>query len=500
MNIQEKALTVREELFSKKEQFQMALPKWLSVDRLLRVVFSSLLKNPKLLDCTRESLFISIMQCAQTGLEPILGRAYLIPYNNSKKVGGNWVKVMECQFQPGYQGLVDLARRSGEVKDVFAMVVYEKDDFDLEYGTNRRLIHKPYLGEDAGNSLGAYTVWENKEGLKNFEFMPLHEIYKRRDKSQAYRYAIDNPKNEKAQECPWIQWPEEQMRKTVVKHHSKLQPASIEFMEAVEIDNMAEIGKPLLPAPFPGGPFLVPEKGEEEPIDQSTLVEQFDSHIDPPEEALISYIQQCADHFNKGDVAGFKANVIKDNQFEGFWKAYKAWKEKQEQSPVDNPPIEVSPETSDDSSSSGTDTTIPDDIQSTETKEPPDQNAKVIDEFKNFKKPSGLMKWVANNCEDIPHMAPIVKNALQMKWLRTCKDIDLSEFIANHKIKEPPEEPEKPGPGPPLEDPDTQAHTDAIKASDEVLCPLKNDEPVKVEGCNNCDRKGDCQPFDEYFK
>ena len=57
-----------------KNQLASALPKWLSTDRLLRIVFTSVMKNPKLLECTRESILSSVMQCAQVGLEPILGR------------------------------------------------------------------------------------------------------------------------------------------------------------------------------------------------------------------------------------------------------------------------------------------------------------------------------------------------------------------------------------------------------------------------------------------
>jgi len=245
---QEKAVSLRDYLQGDnvKSTLAQALPKWLSVDRLLRIVFASTLKNPKLMECTKESLLQSIMQCAQLGLEPILGRAYLIPYENSKKIGNRWEKVLECQFQIGYQGLVDLARRSGEIKDVFARTVYEKDEFEIEYGTSRKLVHKPCLKEDAGNPIGAYAVWENKEGLKSFEFMPLHEIYKRRDKSQAYKYSIKND----SKENPWIQWPEEMMCKTVIKHMAKMQPASIDFMEAVELDNVIETSK------LPGLPLL----------------------------------------------------------------------------------------------------------------------------------------------------------------------------------------------------------------------------------------------------
>ena len=229
-----------------KSGLAQALPKWMSIDRLLRVVFTSTMKTPKLLDCTMESLLQSIMLCAQLGLEPILGRAYLIPYNNSKLIDGQWKKVLECQFQPGYQGLVDLARRSGSIKDVYAMNVYENDEFDLTFGTDRKIYHRPWYlnkaNKEPGEIIGTYAVWEMKDGTKHPEFMTISDIHKRRDRSQAYQYAMSNPKDKNAQDCPWIQWAEEQNVKTVIKHSSKLVPASIEFMQAIDLDNSAEIG------------------------------------------------------------------------------------------------------------------------------------------------------------------------------------------------------------------------------------------------------------------
>ncbi|MBU0944221.1 MAG: recombinase RecT, partial [Proteobacteria bacterium] len=325
---QQKAMSLREYLESPNIQRQItsALPKWLTPERFFRVLFSSILKNPKIMDCTRESILISVMQCAQLGLEPILGRAHLIPYENSKKINGQWIKVLECQFQPGYQGLVDLARRSGEVKDVFSMVVYEKDIFDIEYGTNRRLVHKPYLKEEPGDPIGAYTVWEMKDGVKNFEFMPLHDLYKRRAKSQAYLYAIANPDNKKAQECPWVQWPEEQMKKTVTKHHSKLQPASIEYMQAAELDDMAEIGAPQ------SGFFLPSGRGmaqiEAPGPDPATLIASFDEQFG---EEVKPFIKTLADHYKKTEDE-IKIEAMKDTA--GFTKGFVTWKAKQKPTKV----------------------------------------------------------------------------------------------------------------------------------------------------------------------
>ncbi|MBW2596745.1 MAG: recombinase RecT, partial [Deltaproteobacteria bacterium] len=247
MTVRDKAVSLREFLFEKKrmETFEEALPKWLSVERLLRVVFSSALKNPRILDCTKESILNAVMGCATLGLEPILGRAYLIPYNNNKQIGGKWQKVLECQFQVGYQGLIDLARRSGTISDIIGYNVYQNDEFDISFGMNPDIKHRPwymlpaYQKEGPGEIIGAYCVWTLKDGTKHPEFMPIYDIHKRRDVSQAYQADVKYKKKD----SPWLKWPEDMNLKTVIKHSSKMVPASIEFMQAVEYDNDSEMGK-----------------------------------------------------------------------------------------------------------------------------------------------------------------------------------------------------------------------------------------------------------------
>jgi recombination protein RecT len=90
----QKAANIRALLEKSKNQMAMALPKHLTVDRLLRVSMTSIQKTPKLLDCTQQSLLACIMTCAQLGLEPdqFLGQAYLVPYGNV------------CTLIPGYRG------------------------------------------------------------------------------------------------------------------------------------------------------------------------------------------------------------------------------------------------------------------------------------------------------------------------------------------------------------------------------------------------------------
>ena len=221
-----------------KKQLMEAVPQWFSVDRLLRVAFSSMLANPKLLDCTPESILNSLMRCAQLGLEPILGRAHLVPYTNNRKKP----PVVEMQFQAGYQGLVDLARRSGEIVDVKPYVVYAKDFFDMELGDTDTITHKPFVGpkKERGKPIGGYVIWYFKSGHKSKHWMPIDEIYdEHRAKSQAYNGAIKY----KRTDTPWIENEGSMICKTLIKASSKLMPASIDFMEAVHLDTISESGE-----------------------------------------------------------------------------------------------------------------------------------------------------------------------------------------------------------------------------------------------------------------
>jgi len=66
-----------------------------------------------------------------------LGFAYVIPYNESSKVNGQWVKKMMPHFQMGYKGFLQLAIRTGQYKYLNAGVVYEGEEMivDRIHGT-----------------------------------------------------------------------------------------------------------------------------------------------------------------------------------------------------------------------------------------------------------------------------------------------------------------------------------------------------------------------------
>lgn len=111
----------------------------------------------------------ALMNAAQLGLEPNtpLGQAYLIPYNNRG--------TMDCQFQIGYKGLLELAYRNPQMQIVSAQVVYENDTFEYELGLNPKLIHKPAL-ENRGDVKIFYAFYRLMNGGYGFEVMSKADV------------------------------------------------------------------------------------------------------------------------------------------------------------------------------------------------------------------------------------------------------------------------------------------------------------------------------------
>ncbi|MHB9304167.1 recombinase RecT [Fusobacterium polymorphum] len=208
-----KSKTIFDVIQAGAKQFATALPKHINSDRFVRIAITTIRQNPKLAQCNQESLLGALMVSAQLGLEPgVLGQCYLIPYGR------------ECQFQIGYKGMIELLRRSGQLKDIYAYSVYENDEFEMTYGLNRDLKHKPNL-QDRGNFVGCYCVAVLKDDARAFEYMTKEEIEAHGKKfSKTYGNG------------PWKSDFEAMAHKTVVKKMLKWLPVSVEFLEMANKD------------------------------------------------------------------------------------------------------------------------------------------------------------------------------------------------------------------------------------------------------------------------
>lgn len=221
-------------LNQKKGELAKMLPKTLSIDRLLKVAQIAATTTPALAKCDVPSLVGAIGQCAQMGLEPntVLGHAYLVPFNTKRKdANGNERWVNSVQVIIGYKGLIDLARRSGQIVSIAAHEVCENDRFELIYGLEEKLNHTPAMGP-RGNVIGFYAVAKLKDGGYSFEFMSVHQV-------EEIMVTTQN----KGKYGPWKEHFIEMGRKTVIRRLAKYLPLSIEFQTAVALDNQAEGGK-----------------------------------------------------------------------------------------------------------------------------------------------------------------------------------------------------------------------------------------------------------------
>lgn len=184
--------------------------------------------NPKLATVEPASLLSAVMACVHLDLMPNTPEqyAFVIPYGK------------EAQFQLGYKGLLELAYRTGNIRSINAELVFEGDEFRVELGTRRELIHRPDFDVDRTNYANvthAYATATLKDGSTVFEVLSRKEL----DKVQKTVKASST-------DAPWQKWPEAMAKKTAVKRLTKLLPGSAEdnrLKLAAEMDSLAEVGK-----------------------------------------------------------------------------------------------------------------------------------------------------------------------------------------------------------------------------------------------------------------
>jgi recombination protein RecT len=230
-----------------KAQMALALPKTLTADRLIRIVLTECRKTPELRRCNQASFFGAVLQCAQLGLEPgsALGHCYLLPYGNGKAKDG----LPNCQLIIGYRGMIDLARRSGQIVSINAYCVHEKDEFIYELGLHPDIKHRPSAMANRGPVTFVYAVAQLQGGGVQFEVMSRAEIEAVRSQSKA------------GTRGPWVTHWEEMARKTVVRRLFKYLPVSTEALRAVEVDEKSDRGEAVTETDFLDAAFV--DKGQE---------------------------------------------------------------------------------------------------------------------------------------------------------------------------------------------------------------------------------------------
>jgi recombination protein RecT len=197
-------------------------PKYVNVQRLLALALEARIRNPLLAQCSPESVLAFCKKCAEAGIDRIgAGGMWPVPFKNKK------TNALEMVAVPDWRALVEKAKKAKALSHATAEVVHAGDIFHFTRGTNPSLTHEPRL-KDPGETTAAYCVYVLPDGRQDFAVMSLEEL----DKVKAASKAKDSG--------PWVDWPDEMRKKTVVKRAMKLfEGASIELTALIDTDNAA---------------------------------------------------------------------------------------------------------------------------------------------------------------------------------------------------------------------------------------------------------------------
>ncbi|MBQ6996295.1 MAG: recombinase RecT [Lachnospiraceae bacterium] len=215
-----KSMSISDMIKALEPEIKRALPSVITPERFTRMALSAINNTPKLAECTQMSFLAALMNAAQLGLEPNtpLGQAYLIPFQNKG--------VLECQFQLGYKGLINLAYRNDQLQTIQAQCVYANDQFEYELGLEPKLNHKPCISE-RGELIAVYALFKLQNGGYGFEVMSKTDID---EHAKKYSKAVNSSYS------PWKTAYSEMAMKTVVKKVLRFAPLKTDFLRDIASD------------------------------------------------------------------------------------------------------------------------------------------------------------------------------------------------------------------------------------------------------------------------
>lgn len=228
-NKDEKAITLRSFMKANQGLIKGALAHDLEEKRFMNIAWLQARLNPRIMECTFDSILQCLVAAAQLGLYPdgVSGYAYLIP----RKIKG---KLTAC-FQTGYLGLIDLFRRSGLAADraADARVVRANDLFEYEYGDKQYIRHVPSRDKEPGEVIAFWAMLRYKNDGPQFEVMSHEQAFDFME-----RYA---PRYEGKIVGPWTTEFDAMALKTCLRKTCKLAPGP-ELRRAVAMEERSDAG------------------------------------------------------------------------------------------------------------------------------------------------------------------------------------------------------------------------------------------------------------------
>lgn len=200
-------------------ELKKSLPAHIPTDKFVRTVQTALTLNPELAEADKNSVLTSCMKAASDGLVLDGREAALVTFNTKNQKTGKWEK--KAQYMPMVAGIIKRVRNSGEISRLNAFVVHENDDFEVCYGLEMTIRHKPNF-TNSGKVVGVYAACVFKDGEADFEFMTKDQVEAIRNRSKS------------GGKGPWVTDWEEMARKTVIRRLAKRLPVDSDMASVVQ--------------------------------------------------------------------------------------------------------------------------------------------------------------------------------------------------------------------------------------------------------------------------
>lgn len=222
--------TLTDKIRGMEKQFQLAMPKGAEAQQLIRDALTCLRQTPKLQECESNSVLGALMTCSQLGLRPgVLGHAWVLPFWDKNSRG------YKAQLVIGYQGLVELSYRSNQIASLGARTIFANDVYEVEYGLEEKLLHKPLMTGDRGEPVAYYAVVRFANGGSTYVVISHVEMLKYKQKYATAKSKEGNVFG------PWKDEFEGMAHKTCLRQLSKWMPKSTELALAVENDGAVRV-------------------------------------------------------------------------------------------------------------------------------------------------------------------------------------------------------------------------------------------------------------------
>lgn len=217
---------------SREAEFARALPAHVPAPKFVRTLLTAITSSKDIAACTERSVVMECMKAAADGLVIDNREATLVKMNVNIGTKENKKWEAQAKYIPMYAGLMKMARNSGEISTIAAIMVHQNDTFDYTPGLDDMPLHKIDWFGERGAPIGVYAVVKLKDGSSIVEVLSKAQVLKIGNNTKnAHQYDIEKGES-------YGEW----WRKTAIRRISKYLPRSTDkergdFFEAVRRDD-----------------------------------------------------------------------------------------------------------------------------------------------------------------------------------------------------------------------------------------------------------------------